>query len=154
MMDSGAGNSVASPGHFPEYRMEESEGSRQERMYQLADNHEIPNLGEKHIGLWTGEGQPCLVTMQMCDVGTPSWSVKELVAKGNTVVFQKKGGYIANPTTGFKTFFKERGGVYYIQMAVEDPKEAARWGQGQSPEEARRPSMDEGGGAQDFGRQG
>ena len=81
------------------------------------------------------EGQPCMVTMQMADVGTPIWSVKELVAKGSVVVFRKKGGYIKNPETGFKTFFKERQGVYYIKMAIEDPDVAEKWKSGEAHQE-------------------
>ena len=127
MLDSGTGQCVAAAKRFPEYEVQESEGSRKGRKFMLAGDHAIPNKGQMEIGMLTSEGQPVTMATQIADVGEPLWSVRQLVGSGNTVVFRKKGGYIANRATGLNTYFKERDGVYYIKMFVVGADEVKKW---------------------------
>ena len=54
----------------------------------------------------------------MCPVTKALLSVKKVVAAGNRVVFEEKGGYIEDCTTGERMWLEEADGMYVLKMWV------------------------------------
>jgi hypothetical protein len=122
VMDSGATESVAPPSMCPNYRVQESEGSREGQKYAVANGEEIENLGEQILDIITNKGVETQVTYQSADVSRPLNSVSEICDAGGRlgqhVIFGRKGGAILNLDTGSVTPFPREGGIYTFDFWV------------------------------------
>ena len=83
----------------------------------------IQNEGEKHVNITTKEGAKLQVRMQVTDVRKSLMSVGKVCDEGHRVIFEKTQGYIEHILTGERTMFERRGGVYVLEVAVEQPAE-------------------------------
>ena len=118
LVDSGAADSVANPGDFPESPVQESPGSKEGMCYYLADGSPVPNEGQQQVRAVTEEGIDIGTTFQSCKVSRPILSVSRMSEQGNEVHFEKEGGTIRNKATGRVTRFHRKGGVYVLTLWV------------------------------------
>ena len=89
----------------------------------------ITNAGEKRIEVIDDNGTASYMKVQMCDNLNPKKflaSVSRLVRAGHRVVFDDldSGSYIENKNTGAKTWMKQSGGVYFLDLWV-NPKQSS-----------------------------
>ena len=73
-------------------------------------------MGEKTLEAVTDMETPVKMTFQVCNVKGPLGSVNEMVKAGNKVVFEQKGSYIENTTSGRKTPLLEERGQFFLQL--------------------------------------
>ena len=127
VMDSGAANSVAPPTLAPQVEITESPGSIRGQCYVSASGTRMPNLGQKVLAIQTNEGKDTTVLYQIAEVSRPLTSTSAICDKGNWVVYTPQGGFIFNLTTGERTSFERRGGIYEFDlwMRNEDNRESS-----------------------------
>jgi hypothetical protein len=116
LVDSGAVENVAGPSHMIGYPILESEGSRNDQHYLVADGGRIPNYGEQKVKVVTEEGHLCGLTFQLTDVTRPILSVGKMTDNGHDVTFNKRGGTITNGATGQVTKFNKMKGNYIMTV--------------------------------------
>lgn len=97
----------------------EGEAMRRGVKYEVADGTLIPNLGEKRFKAVTEEGHEKGMVAQVCGVSKPLLSVRRMVEHGNTVVFQKGGGYIED-VKGDRVWINEQDGMYVVKLWVKN----------------------------------
>ena len=96
LVDSGAVDNVGDPRAFPEYKLRESEGSRNGLHYLAANNGKIKNEGELNLSCRSSDGIIGFkLKMQGAEVSRPILSVIRLTESGKDVIFKKNGGIIA-----------------------------------------------------------
>ena len=127
VMDSGASKSVAPPKMCPEYKLLESDGSRNGDNFVSASKDIIPNLGEKHLMVMKDDGSVGRVRYQVADISRPLNSVSEICDSGNQVIFGRGGGCIVNTNTGSRTYFGREENVYVLDLWVMTPSMAASY---------------------------
>ena len=115
-IDSGAAESVISPGMLKEIPIRESEGSRAGLCYVAANGGKMPNMGEKHVRFKTKEGLQSSVLFQVTHARKPLASVSRIVAKGNKVVFAPGQSFIENIKTGQRIELVEESGTYHMDV--------------------------------------
>ena len=95
-VDSGAARSVADGDAWPSTPRVESLGSRAGSVYLGPGKEKIPNRGQKSLHVRT-EGNPAVrnMTFQDAAVRKPLAAVSGIRDKGNVVLFDKKGSFIA-----------------------------------------------------------
>ena len=97
----------------------------------LLDGRVISNQGEKHVPITTREGAQCLLRMQVTDARTPLMSVSRVCDAGHKVTLEKEGGFIERVATGQRTHFQRKGGIYNLQVNLDDvssfPRREASW---------------------------
>ena len=86
--------------------------------YEVADGTKIPNLGERRFLAVSEEGVQRGMTAQVAAINKTLMSVSKVVRKGNRVVFDGEGSYIEDKASGERTWMRENGGMYYIDMWV------------------------------------
>ena len=129
LVDSGAVDNVGDPRAFPEYKLRESEGSRNGLHYLAANNGKIKNEGELNLSCRSSEGIGFKLKMQGAEVSRPILSVIRLTESGKDVIFKKNGGIIRDPQTGVTTTFRRKHGIYVMGVWVKTgPDSAARAG--------------------------
>ena len=106
LVDSGAVDNVGDPRAFPEYKLRESDGSRNGLHYLAANNGKIKNEGELNLSCRSSEGMPFKLKMQGAGVSRPILSVIRLTESGKDVIFKKNGGIIRDTQTGVTTTFR------------------------------------------------
>ncbi len=122
LIDSGAGECVCGPQHFGGFDMKVDPGrAGANAEYVCADGGRIPNLGEKAISGLSEEGLKLAINFQVTAVDRPLVAVSKLTAAGHQVWFGKELGTITHSRTGKVTTFKERNGVYVLDMCVRRP---------------------------------
>jgi len=90
LVDSGAGASVADgEKDFPEYKREESAGSKRGQMFIGPGSEKIPNRGQKKINLQTTSGVKSKITFQDSPVRRPILAVSDSTKAGNLVCFDQ-----------------------------------------------------------------
>ena len=67
----------------------------------------------------TEDGAGTSMTFQIVDVKQPLCSVTKLCDRGNRIVFGRNGGVIQNLRTGNLTPFRRQGGVYALDLWVD-----------------------------------
>ena len=87
-------------------------------VYEVANGHRIPNLGQKTFVRYTREGSCRGLTAQVCDVNKPLMSVSKLVASGHTVSFSSSGSYVTNDATGESIELSENNGMFLMKLWV------------------------------------
>ena len=65
----------------------------------------------------TGEGQKCVLKMQVTDVTKALMSVSSICDAGQ---FDRAGGYIEHEATQTRTQFKREDGVYRMRLKLAD----------------------------------
>ena len=95
-VDSGAAHSVADGDVWPTIPRMESLGSKAGSVYLGPGKEKIPNRGQKSLTVKT-EGNPAIrkMTFQDAAVRKPLAAVSGITDKGNVVLFDKKGSFIA-----------------------------------------------------------
>ena len=88
LVDSGAGASVADGDKdFPEYKREESAGSKKGQVFLGPGSEKIPNRGQKKVNLTTESGVRSRITFQDSPVRRPILAVSDSTKAGNLVCF-------------------------------------------------------------------
>ena len=129
LVDSGAVDNVGDPRAFPEYKLRESDGSRNGLHYLAANNGKIENEGELNLSCRSSEGMPFKLKMQGAKAPRPILSVIRLTESGKDVIFKKKGGIIRDTQTGVTTTFIRTNGIYVMGVWVKTgPDSATRTG--------------------------
>ena len=85
-----------------------------------ASGDRLPNLGEKTLNVVTENGVPATSTYQIANVTRALCAVSRVCDKGNTVVFEKDGGYIIDLQGGYTPFRRENN-VYLLDTWVQKP---------------------------------
>ena len=113
---------------LPDFPIEESEGSRRGEFYHTADGTRIYNQGQRRVTVATQDGNiERGMTFQIADVDKALGSVKQIVNKGNKVVFDQdaKGtdvSYILNKITQERMPLRVENGVYVLDLVVAPPR--------------------------------
>ena len=124
LMDSGCGNHIANPKkHFRKFKTRQSAGQRNGQEFVLADKSKIKNLGEKEVHFSTEEGHECSTIFQQANVAMPIFSIRKLGRTHRTVFADRNRdhGYIEHRTTGQRTAFFSRHGVYFMKIRLREP---------------------------------
>ena len=122
-VDSGACDNVADPDQLPCFVME-TEASRAGANFASATGEPIPNMGEMIVPMLTREGSLRSMRIQAAPVTKPLASVMKIVKAGHLVVFDEKGSYIMNKTTGETNMLREEDGNYMLDVWVKPTNEA------------------------------
>ena len=117
-VDSGATETVVGEEMLSVVKTQEGQAQRRGVVYEVANGHRIPNLGEKRFTGVSNEGIQRGMTAQVCDVNKPLLSVKKIVAAGNRVVFEDEGSYIQDKSTNEIMYMEDVGGMYVLRMWV------------------------------------
>ena len=129
LVDSGAVDNVGDPRAFPEYKLRESEGSRNGLHYLAANNGKINNEGELNLSCISSDGIKFKLKMQGAEVSRPILSVIRLTESGKEVIFKKNGGIIRDTQTGVTTTLIRNNCIYVMGVWVKTgPDGAARTG--------------------------
>jgi hypothetical protein len=96
VVDSGAAQSVADGNLWPGIARAESEGSKNGAVYLGPGKERIPNRGQKTLTVKTGGSSNVRkMTFQDAAIRKPLAAVSGITEKGNVVLFDKKGSFIA-----------------------------------------------------------
>ena len=121
LIDSGASDSVAPPGTFPQVKILETNASRAGLEYTAAGGHKILNFGMARPYIYMLDGDKYTMTFQIAGVSKALGAVSRIVGAGNRVIFDDPstiGSFIENKTTGKKTPLRQHNGVYYLDVWV------------------------------------
>ena len=121
LIDSGASDSVAPPGMFPDVKVLETNASKAGMQYTAAGGHKIANLGMQRPYIHMLDGTKYTMAFQVAGVGKALGAVSRIVGAGNRVIFDDPttvGSYIENKTTGKQTPLRQHNGVYYLDVWV------------------------------------
>ena len=119
-IDSGAAETVTGEHEFPEVPTIAPQGPERKTEYILPDGSVTSNKGEKHVPVVTKEGAQCMVRMQVTNVRKSLMSVSRICDAGHKVTFDKEGGHIQHLETGQVTRFNRRGGVYVLNVCLDN----------------------------------
>ena len=125
LVDSGAVDNVGDPRAFPEYKLRESDGSRNGLHYLAANNGKMKNVCELNLTCRSSEGIPFKLSMQGAGVSRPILSVIRLIESGKDVIFKKNGGIIRDTETAVTTTFRRTHGNYVMGIWVKTGPENA-----------------------------
>ena len=121
LIDSGASDSVAPPGMFPEIKILQTNASRAGVQYTAAGGHQIPNLGMQRPYIHLLDGSKYTMAFQVAGVSKALGAVSRIVGAGNRVIFDDPnnvGSFIENKATGKQTPLRQHNGVYYLDAWV------------------------------------
>ena len=119
LIDSGASDSVAPPGLFPDIKVLETNASKAGMHYTAAGGHRIANLGMQRPYIHLLDGTKYTMAFQVAGVSKALGAVSRIVGAGNRVVFDDPatiGSYIENKTTGKQTPLRQHSGIYYLDV--------------------------------------
>ena len=88
LIDSGASDSVAPPGMFPQVKILETDASRAGMEYTAAGGHKIPNLGMQRPYIHLLDGTKYTMAFQVAGVSKALGAVSRIVGAGNRVIFR------------------------------------------------------------------
>jgi hypothetical protein len=123
MVDSGASETVASTEKFKGIDLVETTITGTEYSAAGSGGKAITNMGEKRLEVMDENGTMSFMKVQMCDGLNPKKflaSVSRMNQAGHRVVFDdvESGSYIENKVTGVKTWLKQEGGVFFLDLWV------------------------------------
>jgi hypothetical protein len=138
VVDSGAAQSVADGNLWPGIARTESEGSRNGAVYLGPGKERIPNRGQKTLTVKTGgSANVRKMTFQDAAIRKPLAAVSGITEKGNVVLFDRKGSFIApEDAPEVKTIrelirqvknrieLEEKKGIYIMPIWVQSPEAA------------------------------
>jgi hypothetical protein len=128
VIDSGAGECVCGPQHFPGIDMKVDPGRASAGVeYICADGGRIHNLGEKKIPGLSDEGSKLNINFQVTQVDRPLLAVSKLTAAGHAVWFGDDHGVITHGS-GKETPFRKRNGIYVLRIWAPRAQATARSG--------------------------
>ena len=116
---SGASDSVAPPGMFPDIPIIKTNLSEGGLMYTAAGGEQIPNQGMQRPVVYTPDGTRHMMTFQVAGVHKALGAVSRIVGTGHRVIFDDPnivGSYIENKQTGKKTMLRQHNGVYFLDV--------------------------------------
>ena len=123
VLDSGAGDHVASDADAPGYTVTESKGSRARQNFIAAGGHKIPNKGEMVLNLRSRgpDGREISTTFQVAKVTRPLWSVARICDAGFEVKFDSKGAKVLNKKGKCICTFERIGNLYKARLDLRNP---------------------------------
>jgi hypothetical protein len=96
-----------------------SEMSRNEEEYEVANSESIPNLGERHLAVWTdGALQPRHMCMQVANVHKPLLSLSRCADLGFESRFGKTAGALVDKWTGEVIPLRRVGNLYMLRAWI------------------------------------
>ena len=129
IVDSGAAASVMPQDLLGDHPVFPGDASKRGVHDLVANGDRVPNLGEMKLQVVTKEQFVSNMTFQVADVDKPILSVGEITKSGNEVKFDTNGGAITHLKRRKQFHFKQRGGIYIIEIMVAPPP-AGRGGRG------------------------
>ena len=132
-VDSGASETVANSAKFVGFDAYETSATGTQYSSAGCGGPSIVNTGEKRIEVMNENGEMNYMKVQMCDnLNTKKLlaSVSRLNQAGHRVVFDEpqSGSYIENKATGKKTWLRQEGGVFYLDLWVNPEPSFGRQG--------------------------
>ena len=121
ILDSGAGEHVASDKDAPGYSVVASRGSRAGQNFVAAGGHKMRNKGEMGLKLRTRDGRSIDTTFQVADVTRPLWSVARICDAGFKVVFTSSGAEVLSKTGKVLCKFDRVGNLYKPKLDLNNP---------------------------------
>lgn len=119
VIDSGAGECVCGPQHFPGIDMKVDPARASAGVeYICADGARILNMGEKLIPGLSDEGSRLSINFQVTQVDRPLLAVSKLTSAGHSVWLGNEQGVITHGSTGKQTHFQKRNGIYVLRIWV------------------------------------
>ena len=133
MVDSGASETVANSSKFEAFPLSATTATGTEYSSAASTGPVIVNAGEKNIEVMDQNGQMNFMKVQMCENLNPKKflaSVSRITQAGHRVVFDspEEGSYIQNKATGVKTWLRQEGGVYFLDLWVSPASTFGRQG--------------------------
>ena len=125
LVDSGAVDNVGDPRAFPEYKLRESEGSRNGLHYLAANNGKIKNEGELNLSCRSSEWMPFQRKMHGAEVSRPILTVIRRTESGKDIISEKNGGYIRDTQRGVTTTFRRNSCIYVMGVWVKTGPDCA-----------------------------
>ena len=86
--------------------------------YEVASGQLIANLGQKTFAGENEGGLKRSFTGQVADVNKSLLSVRRCLQAGNRVVFDAKGSYVEDTTSGERMNLQEKDGMYMLKLWV------------------------------------
>ena len=117
-MDSGAAVSVAHPSMAPGITIEESPGSKRGQHLLSARKARLPYMGQQRMPIMTNVGMESKVLYQVAEVSKPLTAVSAACDSGNVDVYSSTGGAIHKLSTGARTHFGRKGGIYELDLRI------------------------------------
>ena len=130
--DTGACDSVMPiNGPWSCIRIIPSEMSLAEDAYEVANAASIPNLGERHLAIWTeGSSQPRHLCMQVADVHKPLLRLSRCADLGFESRFGKQAGALVDSNTGEVIPLHRVGNLYMLRAWIRAaPNNASHFGE-------------------------
>ncbi len=124
VVDSGATVPVMNPKTGAAYPLQESEASRNDVDYEVADGGTLANLGEKKMAVITQEGTLRGYASQCANVSKPLSAVRSLCRSRHAVCFGLGDGddhLIINKETGEINRMRDDGINYYQDLLIVPP---------------------------------
>ena len=120
MVDSGAGESVAPPGMFPNIPIHQTTASQSGVEYTAASGHKIPNLGMSCPVVYTTDGSKHLMNFQIASVTKALLAVSRVTSAGYRVVFDEPncGSYLECKSTWKQIPMRQSRGVYFLDICI------------------------------------
>ena len=96
-----------------------SEMSRAEEDYEVANSDPLPNLGERHLAVWTeGSRQPRHMCMQVADVHKPLLSLSRCADLGFESRFGNHAGALVDTNNGEIIPLHRVGNLYMLRAWI------------------------------------
>ena len=130
-LDSGCTDNVCHPADVPGYPLEPSIGSRNGQGFLVGNGARVPNDGQAHLNLHTGDEIPngIRTTFQIAKVSRPLMSVGRLGDNGMQVVFDKDRAKMVAPDGSVACVFeRQNGGLYICKFRLKKPPPASPFG--------------------------
>lgn len=122
LIDSGASDSVAPPGLYPEIPIYETNASRSGLEYIAAGGQKIPNLCMYIPTIYRSYGSPVAMSFKVAGMSKAVGVGGRIVGSGYRVIFHHPsdgGSYIENKHTGKITPLRQFNGVYYSDVCTQ-----------------------------------
>jgi hypothetical protein len=123
MVDSGASETVANSESFPDIEVVETTATGTEYSSASDGGLTIRNAGEKTLEVIDANADMNFMKVQMCEnLNKRKFlaSVSRITKAGHRVVFDtaEEGSYIESKASGKKTWLRQEGGVYFLDLWV------------------------------------
>ena len=122
IIDSGAAENVLPEDHCLVGNDTLGTSSKKGTVYTEATGHKAVNKGQVSLMIETWEGGKAELRYQVTRVAQSLTSVARLCDLGNTVTFTSEGGEIISRSTGRRTKFDRKKGVYVLEVSAEAEK--------------------------------
>ena len=117
-VDSGATDTVCPKEFSPTHETKETKESKSGKFYKAANDSKIGVYGRKTIEGMTDDWSPVVVKAEVADVRRCLGSVIRMCEAGNVVHFESGNNYIQNVKSGKRTYMRNNGKGYVVDMWV------------------------------------